>query len=134
MRANYWFNLLYLLAGAFLAVVSRTFVPGDAGWIGFGVSTGIVLVAVANILLLKATSARLAHTAVVVVALWSLTAALVFVGTTLGWLVFADAVGLVAVAVAGLTLNEFGLETTAKKRFQLVAPTAEAPARQYEAA
>ena len=44
------------------------------------------------------------------VALWSLIAALVFSGNSLMWLVFADALGLAAVALADLTAHEVGAE------------------------
>ncbi len=44
------------------------------------------------------------------VAAWSAVAALIFTGTTLGWLVFADAVVLAIIALSALAVHEFTTE------------------------
>jgi hypothetical protein len=53
----------------------------------------------------------LGHAAVALAGLWSLIAALVFSGTVLTWLVFADAIALGVIAIADLTAHEFSEES-----------------------
>jgi nucleoside recognition membrane protein YjiH len=133
MRANWFSNLTYLLGGAFLVVVSQAFTHSVAGWIAFGVSTGIVVIALGNVLLTTKRVPQVGHAAILVVALWSLIAALLFSGATLGWWILGDGVALAAVAMANLGLHEFSTERVVHE-LQLVAPHAESPQAQHEAA
>jgi hypothetical protein len=81
-----------------------------AGWIAFGVSAGLAVLALAAAVLTRRTSQRIGHAVVGLVALWSLVAALVFSGTVLTWLVFADAIALGVAALADLTAHEIAEE------------------------
>jgi cytochrome b len=132
MRKNYFMNLAYLLVSGFLVVASRVFITSDLRWIAFGVSTGVALAALANVLVTQKRVAQLGHAGIVVVALWSLIAALVFSGPVLGWLIFADALGVAAVALTDLVVHEFSTERVVHE-LQL-APRQDVPQRQYEAA
>ena len=133
MRANYFTNLAYLLAAGFLVVVSQAFTTSLAGWMAFGVSTGIALVALAGVLLTPKRVPQFGPAAIVVAALWSLIAALVFSGSVLGWLVFADALAVAGVALVNLGIHEFSTERVVHE-LQLVAPHSESPQIQHEAA
>jgi cytochrome b len=133
MRANYFTNLAYLLAAGFLVVVSRAFTPSVAGWIAFGVSTGIVVIGLASVMLTSKRVPQLGHAAIVVMALWSLIAALVFTGGVLGWLVFADALAVGAVALVNLGIHEFSTERVVHE-LQIVAPQSSTSQMQHEAA
>lgn len=108
--ANYFTNLAYLIAAAFLVVVSQAFASSVAGWVAFGVSTGIVLAALAEAMLNRKLVPKLGHVAVLLLALWSVVAALSFTGGTLSWLVFADAIGVAALALVNLVVHEFSTE------------------------
>jgi len=108
--ANYFTNIAYLLAAAFLAVVSQAFTSSLAGWVAFGVSAGIVLVALGQVLLNTRPVPRLGHAALLVMGLWSVVAALSFTGVALTWLVFGDAIGIAALALANLAVHEFSTE------------------------
>ena len=110
LSPRYALDVTTMLGGGFLVVSAMSFSAGVAGWLGFGVSTGIALLAAAGALFSRRPSARIGHGTVAVVALWSLIAALTFAGTALTWLVFADALGLVAVALADLTVHEVTTE------------------------
>lgn len=110
LSPRYALDVVTMLGGGFLALSALTFSSGVAGWLGFGVSTGIAVLALAGALLTRRMSARIGHGATAVVAIWSLIAALVFSGTALTWLVFADALGLLVVALADLTVHEVTTE------------------------
>lgn len=106
ISTRYIVNATALVAGAFLVIISMTFGAGTVGWLGFAVSTGVLLIAVAGMLAADRTDARISHGTLGVVALWSLIAALVFSGPVLVWLVFADALAVATVALIDLTVHE----------------------------
>ena len=58
-----------------------------AGWLAFGVLTGLVVVAGTSMATARQTGQRIGHGVVGLVALWSLIAALIFTGSLLTWLV-----------------------------------------------
>lgn len=101
---------VFLVGAAFLVVCAMAFSAPVAGWIAFGVSTGLAVMAATSAAMSRQASRRAGHSAIGVVALWSLIAALVFAGPVLTWLVFADAIGLGVLAIADLTLHEAGTE------------------------
>ena len=110
MSLKYVINLLLTLAGGFLVVASRTFAVNTAAWLGLGI--GIFAVVLAGVGAaeagLRLRSAGYAVTALVGV--WTIASSSVFSGALLGWLVFADALALVAVALADLTAHEVSTE------------------------
>jgi hypothetical protein len=110
MSLKYINNLLLVLAGGFLAVASRTFSPDVAGWLGLGV--GVLAVVLAGVgLALDRPQWRSVGSAVTgLVGVWTIVSSTVFSGTTLGWLVFADALALAAIALGELTAHERSTE------------------------
>jgi hypothetical protein len=102
---------LFVIGGAFLAVSAMAFSASVAGWLGFGVATGLTVFAAASAVLARQASQRIGHSLLAVVGLWSLVAALIFTGTTLTWLVFADAIALAALALADLAVHEATTES-----------------------
>jgi hypothetical protein len=97
---------LFLLAAAFLVVASMAWTVGVASWTAFGVSAGLTVLAAASAVLTRRTAVKAGHGLVALAALWSLVAALVFSGTVLTWLVFADAIAVGVVALADLIAHE----------------------------
>jgi hypothetical protein len=81
-----------------------------AGWIAFGVSAAITVIAGTSAVLTARSGRKLGHGLVGLVALWSLVAALAFSGTLLTWLVFADALAVGVLALADLTAHEATIE------------------------
>jgi hypothetical protein len=110
MSLKYMINLLVTLAGGVLVVASRTFAPNTAGWIGLGI--GILAVVLGGVGLtatgMQARSVGYGVTALV--GLWTIVSSSLFSGTLLAWLMFADALALVAVALADLTAHEVTTE------------------------
>jgi hypothetical protein len=102
---------LFVVGGAFLAVVAMSFTASVAGWIGFGVFTGLTVLAFVSAVVARATGQKIGHTILGLVGLWSLVAALAFSGTVLTWLVFADAIALGVIALADLTAHEVSTES-----------------------
>jgi hypothetical protein len=102
---------LFVVGGAFLAVVAMSFTASVAGWIGFGVFTGLTVLAFVSAVVARATGQKIGHTILGLVGLWSLVAALAFSGTVLTWLVFADAIALGVIALADLTAHEVTTES-----------------------
>ena len=117
LSSRFILDNLFLLAAAFLVVASMTWSAGLAGWIAFGVSAGITVIAGISAVLTDRNGRKLGHGLVALVALWSLVAALAFSGTLLTWLVFADAIAVGVLALADLTAHE---ATTEKVVHQLV--------------
>jgi hypothetical protein len=110
MSLKYIVNVIAVLTAGFLAVASRTFSPSVAGWVGFGASAGILVIALAALIALQLSAQSVGYGLVGLVSAWSLVAALVFNGPALGWLVFADAIALAAVALVDLTVHEVSTE------------------------
>jgi hypothetical protein len=117
LSSRFILDNLFLLAAAFLVVVSMAWSAGVAGWTAFGVSTGITVIAAASAVLTRQTARKIGHGLVGLAALWSLVAALSFSGTVLTWLVFADAIAVGVLALADLTAHE---ATTERVVHQLV--------------
>jgi hypothetical protein len=103
-------NTIAVIAGAFLAVVAMAFSASVAGWIGFGVFTGVAVLGIAGAVFARKAAAKAGHGLLAAVALWSLIASLIFSGTVLTWLVFAGAAGIVAVALCDLAAHELRTE------------------------
>jgi hypothetical protein len=110
LSSRFGVDVLGILAGGFLAVSAMAFSAPVAGWVGFGVFTGLTVVGGVAAAVSRRLGARVGHGALALVGLWSLIAALVFSGTVLTWLVFADALALALVALADLTVHELSTE------------------------
>lgn len=101
---------LFVVGGAFLAVAAMVFTAPVTGWVGFGVFTGLTVVAFLSAVAARTTGQKIGHSVLGIVGLWSLAAALAFSGTILIWLVFADAIALGVLALADLTAHEVTTE------------------------
>ena len=110
MSTRYSLDTFALVAGGFVAVISRTFGSGTLEWTAFGVSAAVALAGVLGLTLNGLGRGSAANGALTLVGLWSLVAALVFSGSTLTWLVFADALAVAAIALADLTVHEVTTE------------------------
>jgi hypothetical protein len=116
LSSRFILDNLFLLAAAFVVVASMTWTAGVAGWVAFGVSAGVAVLAGTSAILATRNDRKLGHGLVALIALWSLSAALAFSGTLLTWLVFADAIAVGLLALADLTRHE---ATTEKVVHQL---------------
>jgi hypothetical protein len=117
LSSRFMLDILFVLAAAFLVVVAMAWGVGVASWTAFGVSTGIAVIAAASAVLTTRNARKAGHGLVGLAGLWSLVAALVFSGTVLTWLVFADAILIGVLALGDLIAHE---ATTEKVVHQLV--------------
>ena len=110
LTTRFALDLVYLTGAVFLLVAAMAFASSTAGWLAFGVATG--LTAVAGLSAIRATQPgwKVGHGLLAVAGLWTLVAALTFTGATQTWLVFASALGLAALAVADLVAHEVTTE------------------------
>jgi len=114
MRSRFFLTEALALIAGFLIIVTQAFGSGAAEWIGFG--CGVAALAVCASLLVD--SARrhrgpswLALASVgLVIAGWNIVASLVFSAPAAIWLMFGNGCGLLALALAGLTLHEVSTE------------------------
>jgi hypothetical protein len=110
MSLRFGLGTVFALAGGFLVAASLAFSANTAGWLAFGVSAGVAVLAAAALAKYGTSRASYGYAAAFAVGLWSLIAALIFTGSTLTWLVFADALALLAVALTDLALHEISTE------------------------
>jgi hypothetical protein len=103
-------DTLFVLGGAFLAVVAMAFTASVAGWIGFGVFTALTVIALASALFGHGAVRRASHGILGLAGLWSLIATLLFAGPALTWLTFAGGVALAVIALADLAAHEVTTE------------------------
>ena len=100
-------NISLGLAGAFLVAASLGFSAGIAAWLVFGVALGIVaLLGVAQLDRRRGLVQHALDGLTGSLALWAVVASVIFTGATVTWLSFAEAVGFVTLAVAGLAAHE----------------------------
>jgi len=103
---------LFILTAAYVVVAAMTWRIGIiAGWVAFGVSTGIAVLAATSAVLTRRAARKAGHGLVALAALWALIASLVFAGTALHWLILADAILVGAFALADLAVHEVTTET-----------------------
>lgn len=116
----------FVIGGAFLAVSAMAFGAPVTGWVGFGVFTGLTVLAFGSALFGRGTARKVGHGVLGLVSLWSLIAALLFAGPALTWLVFAGAVALGVIALSDLAAHEV---TTENVVHQLVVTDSETASR-----
>ncbi len=114
MRSRFFLTQALALIAGFLIIETQAFASGPAGWIGFGCGIG-ALVVCASLVVDSARRHRgptwLALPSVgLVIAGWNIVASLVFAAPAAIWLMFANGCGLLAIALAGLTLHEVSTE------------------------
>jgi hypothetical protein len=117
---------LFVVGGAFLAVSAMAFSAPVVGWLGFGVFTGLTVLALASAVIGKPAGRKVSHGLLGLVGLWSLIAALLFAGPALTWLVFADAIALAVIALADLTVHEVTTENVVHSLVVTESPAADA--------
>ena len=125
LSSRFSLDILVVLGGAFLAIAAMSFSPRVAGWLGFGVSAGLAVLAIGSAALTHSTGRRIGHGLLGLAGLWSLVAALVASGTAQTWLVFADAVALGVLALADLTAHEATTENVVHRLEVTSAPASE---------
>lgn len=108
MSTRYLSNAVVALLGGAVVVLSMGLSSATAiSWIAFGVAIGIVAIAAAVQLdTRRGMAQRIMDLTTVAVGGTLIAVSVVFGGTTVVWLVFALALGLIGLGFAGLTLHE----------------------------
>jgi hypothetical protein len=133
MNKRYIINALALVAGVFAIVASRVFTGTALEWITFGVGVGVAVLGVVGLSIAQLPRHTAGFAVLAAAAAWSAVAALVFTGTTLEWLAFADSIAIAVVAFGALIVHEVTTERvvhTLEVRDQAVA----APVENYQLA
>jgi len=111
MSQRFISNVMLAIAGAVVVVASQAFSSSLTGWLTFGVSLGaLALLAVVQRDRARGRLQRMLDVATGALALWSAVASVVYTGTTLRWLSFAEAIGFVGIAIVGLVAHELSTE------------------------
>ena len=110
MSLKYVINLLLVLAGGFLVVAERTFTVNTAAWLGLGIGIFAVVLAGVGAAGTGLNLRSVGYGVTALVGVWTIVSSSVFSGSLLGWLVLADGLALVAVALADLTAHEVTTE------------------------
>jgi O-antigen/teichoic acid export membrane protein len=98
-----------VLGGGFLVAASLAFAPAITAWLAFAIASGaIALLAAAQLDTARGLAQRAMDGVAGALAVLTLIFSLVFTGTAVQWLMFAFAVGFVALGYVGLTVNEIG--------------------------
>ncbi|MHB1595317.1 MAG: hypothetical protein ACYCO9_22370 [Streptosporangiaceae bacterium] len=111
LSKRFGLDVLFVIGAAFLIAAAMAFSTPVLGWIGFGVFTGLTVIAAASAIMTRRNGQKIGHGIIAAVGLWALIAALAFSGPVMMWLVFADAIGLGVLALADLTVHESVTET-----------------------
>ena len=106
LSSRFVLDNLFVIAAGFLAIAAMAWTIGVAHWVAFGVSAGILVLAGLSAVLVPTPARKIGHGVIGLAAAWSIIAALVFSGTALTWLVFADAILVGVLALADLTAHE----------------------------
>lgn len=110
MNSRFMTNVSLMLAGGFLVVVSLVWSVSIFEWVMLGIGILAVLVAGAVLDVGRGRIQRTLDGTIGALGAWTIVASLVFAGSTVTWLGFASGLGLVALALIGLTLHELSTE------------------------
>jgi hypothetical protein len=120
MHARYITSVLAGLAGGFVVVASQAFATGTIAWLAFALGIAMVVLATVPVLFGERRITGLALDGLgALLGAWTIVASLVFSGATVKWLSFSEALGFVALAVGGLTLNQVRLARRAHRAVQV---------------
>jgi hypothetical protein len=125
LSSRFILDNLFVIAAGFLAVAAMTWTIGVAHWVAFAVSVGVLVLAGTSAVLVPSLARKAGHGLIGLAAVWSIIAALVFSGTALHWLVFADAILVGVLALADLTAHEATTENVVHRLEVLDGATAE---------
>lgn len=108
MSSRFSSNALIALLGGLVVVLSMALGSTTAlAWVAFGIAIGVVAIAaIAQLDTHRGMAQRLLDVGTAAVGGTLIAVSVVFAGTTVMWLAFALALGLVGVSFVGLTLHE----------------------------
>lgn len=116
MNTRFVTSILLGLGGGFVVVASQAFAAGTIAWLAFGIGIGLLLVALTPAMLGERRLVALGLDGLTAaLAAWTIVASMVFTGTLVTWLSFAEGLGFVAAMLGGLVLNQVRIVTAAHR-------------------
>jgi hypothetical protein len=110
MRPRFVVDVVTSLAAGFLIAASFAFNNVHVGWLGFGVFVALLVANLGAAALDRRNTARAAHLLAAAGSVWAIVASRVYSGSTMTWLVFADAAAIGLIALADLVGHELSTE------------------------
>lgn len=124
IKSHYLSNLFLALAAGFIVVVTQAFATVTVGWLAF--AAGITFAIVGEGMLLRPGIAhRALNLAVAVLGVLMIIESLLATGPLMITLSFAGALGVLGLAIAGLTLHELSTERVVHRLEVTEAPRVE---------
>jgi hypothetical protein len=107
MSTKYLTNVVIAVAGGFLVVATQSFSASTVSWLALAVAIGVVAIAVvAQLDRSRGLDQRLLDVVTLALGAVTIVFSRIFNGSTVAWLSFAEAIGFVALGIAGLTIHE----------------------------
>jgi hypothetical protein len=107
VSTRYLTNMLAALAAGFIVVISQAFTAEALGWVAFAIAIGVVaMTALAQLDRSRGAMQRMLDVGMVALGGLLMAFSVASSGSATIWLSFAFALGIVGVAVAGLTVHE----------------------------
>jgi hypothetical protein len=107
LSARFMTNLFLALLGGFLVVMTQVLTASTVAWLAFAIAIAFVVVTiVAQADRARGVDQRLLDALAVLLGADTIVCSLIFGGAAVVWLMFAYALGFVALGVSGLTLHE----------------------------
>lgn len=110
MSTRYLLNLLLALVAGTLVVFTQAFGVGTVSTLVFAFAIGLTVLALASAVMPTTITQRVIGAAATIIGAWTIVASLVFSATTVLWLGFAGALGILGLALIGLTVHELTTE------------------------
>ena len=109
MSTRYLTGACIALLGGFVVVASQAFSSSTTAWLAFAIAIAILVIsAVAQLDRGRGLIQRMLDGIIGALAIWMIIASLAFNGAAVLWLSFAEALGFVVLAFAGMTYHEVG--------------------------
>lgn len=110
MHARFVTSLVAGLAGGFIVVASQAFSSSTTAWLAFAIAIGVIVLSGIPAAARDRGLVGLGLDAVsLLLGIWTVIASLVFTGTTVTWLSFAEGAAFVGLAVGSLIVNQVRL-------------------------
>lgn len=111
MKSRFLSNVALALAGGFLVVASQVFGTSVLEWLALAMGLGaLALVGAVQVDRMRGNLQRAFDILAGALGVWTVVASVVFVGSALTWLSFAEGLGFVGLALVGIFAHELSTE------------------------
>ena len=110
MSTRYLSNLFLALMAGTLVVFTQAFSATTAAWLVFAFGCGFTVLSLGSVAMPTTLVQRAIAGVATIIGAWTIVESLVFSPTTAMWIGFADALGILGLALIGLTVHELRTE------------------------